>query len=272
MPRYDQNLPATRGQGRGLARYDQGDYLTPFSSLFSMSPFQMMRRMQEDMDRIFGPWFGSKVGMTPSSFEGMQRFQPNVDVSEDDKEYHIEVDLPGVKPEDVDVQIHDNHLILRSTMRQESGQWPQTAGQQATGQQAQPTQPSTGASGQQTTQQQQEEQQRQYHWRERRFGYFERVFPLPQNVDQQDIRCDFRDGVLALHLPKTGEIEAPQGRRIPINAAAASTATGAAGEPSMSPGQSFSAGPTVTQGSAGESEKNPAPESQGAGATGSNQG
>ena len=165
MPQYDQNLPATRWQGQGLARYDQGDYLTPFWSFLNTSPFQMMRRMQEDMDRIFGPWFGSNFAKAPSFVEGMQRFQPSVDVSEDDKEYSIEVDLPGVKPEDVDVQVRDNHLILRSTMRQESGEWPQTADQQTTSQQAQQSQPSAGASGQQTTQQQQ--QQRQYHWRER---------------------------------------------------------------------------------------------------------
>jgi len=257
MARYDQNLPATRGrEGQGLSRYNQGSYLSPvFPSFFDASPFQMMRRMQEDMDRIFGPLFGSNSGMMPSFPAGMQRFQPSVDISEDDKEYSIDVDLPGVRPEDVDVQVHNDHLILRSTLRQESGSEPQqtAAGQQGTAGQ---TPPQAATSGQKDWQQSQSEQQRQYHRRERQFGYFERVFPLPQNVDQQNIRCDFKDGVLTCHLPKTGEIEPPQGRRIPVNATGATMtgSTGAAGQPSMAAGQGATTAPQ-TAGAAGESDK-----------------
>jgi HSP20 family protein len=264
MPQYDQNLPATRGsQGQGVSRYNQDGYFSPFSSaFFDASPFQMMRRMQEDMDRIFGPLLGGNFGMSPSLFAGGQRFQPSVDVSEDDKEYCIEVDLPGVKPEDVDVQVHDNRLILRSTFRQESDQAPQ---QQA----------AAGASGEQSAKQDMQSD-RQYYQRERRYGYFERAFPLPQNVNQQSIRCDFKDGVLACHLPKTGEIEQPQGRRIPINAAGASTTgpqsmtaqqgSSAAGSPAQGAGDIPSG---QTAGVAGEAEKEKVA-SQGAGAPGSN--
>jgi HSP20 family protein len=262
MPRYDQNLPANRGQSQGLSRYNQGGYLSPFSSsFFDASPFQMMRRMQEDMDRILGPFFGENFGMTPSAFTGRQWFQPRVDVSEDDKEYCIEVDLPGVKPEDVDVQVHDNRLILRSTLQQESGQGPQQQAADTSRQQdAKQDMPSD----------------RQYYQRERRYGYFERVFPLPQNANQQDIRCDFKDGVLTCHLPKTGELEQPQGRRIPINAAGASTA----GQQSMSASQGSSAAGSTAQGAGGipsgqtgsaagaAGKEKVAP--QGAGATGTN--
>jgi HSP20 family protein len=249
MARYDQNLPANRGrEGQGISRYDQGGYLAPFfPSFFDTSPFQMMRRMQEDMDRIFSPFVVGNFGTAPSLVEAAQRFQPSVDISENEKEFMIDVDLPGVRPEDVDVQVHDNHLILRSTLRQESGQEPQMAGG------GQPA-----ITGQETD-------QRQYHRRERRFGYFERVFPLPQNVDQQNIRCDFKDGVLTCHLPKTGEIEPPQGRRIAINTTGGATAgsTGAAGQSSMAAGQSVST-PPQTGGAAGEAGKETAT-AQGAG-------
>jgi HSP20 family protein len=150
----------------------------------------MMRRMQEDMDHIFGRFFGGRtdlpsVGMGSGggmSSAGGNQWSPSMDVSSTDKEICLEADLPGVNKDDIDVTVHDHHLHLKAEMRQE---------------------------------QKDGEGERQFHRRERRYGYFERVIPLPENIDEQQISCDFKNGVLTVHIPRTQQAQA-QARRIPV--------------------------------------------------------
>jgi HSP20 family protein len=193
-----------RGNQERLPVRRDGSYgtgsISPFSELneapgsfFTGNPWQMMRRMQEDMDRLFGQAFG---GGGLANFGGgsgggqMTGWNPSIDVSQTDKEWSIEAELPGVNQEDIDVQVRDNHLFLRAEMRQKSDEGDGEKGN------------------------------RQYYRRERKYGMVERVFPLPQDVQEDQIRCDFRDGVLTIHVPK---VEKPQqqGRRIPVGQAAA---------------------------------------------------
>jgi len=206
------------GSSGSLMRRDSDMDLFSPSTFFSASPWQIMRRMQEDMDRLFGGFLG---GASNQGFGGtgsaMAPFAPNVDLSEDEKEFCLEMDLPGFRPEDVDIQVRNGQLWLRAETRQESEQGPQ--GQQATGQQQQAgTQANAGQQqGQQGQQQaqQQSQQQRQYHWRQRRYGVVQQAFTLPENVDEENIRAEFNHGVLMLHLPKR-EDRSMQGRRIPV--------------------------------------------------------
>jgi HSP20 family protein len=123
-----------------------------------------------------------------------------MDVSQSDREWCIEADLPGVKEDDIHVEVRDNHLLLRAEMRQDE----QPQGAQARG-------------GQQEQQQgqQPERPQRQYFQRERRYGYFQRLLPLPENVDEENISCDFSNGVQTIHLPKLEQAR-QQARRIPV--------------------------------------------------------
>lgn len=181
MRRNEDRLPVLRGQDRGLSRMVDTDLFSP-TSFFSTSPWQMMRRMQEDMDRIFGQFFTEAPGAGTQA--GLEQWRPNVDISQNNKEWCVEAELPGVNKDDIDVQVQDHHLILRAEMKKE---------------------------------QQDEGEGRQYHHRERRYGFFERVLPLPENVDEEHIACDFKDGVLTLHLPKLEQAK-QEPRRIPITA------------------------------------------------------
>ncbi len=200
MRRNGDWLPARRSQDWDLSPWSEGSWAQP-SSLFSSSPWQMMRRMQEDMDRLFDQvWGGGERQGSPAgqSGGGMQ-WAPNIDVSQTDREWCIEADLPGVNKDDINVQVQDHHLILTAEMNQEE-------------------QPE-GGNGQ---------QQRQYQRRERRYGFFQRVVPLPENTNEEEISCDFRNGVLTVHIPKTEQSQ--QGaRRIPVYSAdelPSETATG----------------------------------------------
>jgi HSP20 family protein len=173
--------------------------------------------MQEDMDRIFNQFFGGQSGSGRDLEQGqpqtgMQQWAPSVDVSQTDREYCIEAELPGVKPDDIDVQVRDHHLVLRAEMRQE--EQPRDAQAQAAAGQRD----WQGAEGTQGP-------QRQYVHRERRSGYLQRVFPLPESVDEENITCSFEHGVLTIHVPKM-EPAREQSRRIPISGAATPSGRG----------------------------------------------
>jgi HSP20 family protein len=139
----------------------------------------MFRRMQEDMDRMWGQFFG-EPGQYAGTAGGLQTWSPSVDMHETENEYLIRADIPGVEPEDLEVLHADDRLILRGETRRE-----ETARDQG------------------------------WHRSERRYGRFERVLPLPGEVKPDQIQASFRNGVLELRLPKSEESRRRM-RRIPI--------------------------------------------------------
>ncbi|MCC6728294.1 MAG: Hsp20/alpha crystallin family protein [Chthonomonadales bacterium] len=182
MARNHETLPARRsGEGR-MARWDDGGWLSP-GSLLTASPWQMMRRMQEDMDRLLGQFVG--IG-GESRQPGV--WAPNMDVCEDDCEWTLTVDLPGVNRDAIHVNVQNGQIDIKAEMRREE---PGGEGQEQGG-------------------------ERRYHRRERQYGSFERIMALPGDVDEQNIRCEFHDGVLTCHLPKSKEAQAAA-RAIPVS-------------------------------------------------------
>jgi len=237
-----------QNQRQDLARSDS-DFDLSFLLGYA-SPWQMMRRMQEDMDRVFGQFIDPRnTSASGTGGQNLQSWAPHVDVSETDREYHIEADLPGVRPEDIDVQVADGMLTLRAQMQQrdeqpQATQQPSSQGQntqgQATGQehvtrgQEQPTQNRDGNTTR--TGDQSSPSPRRYHQRERRFGYFERTMSLPANVDEENIQAEFKDGVLTLRIPK--QTQAQQSRRIQIKSEQPSAMAGTSGQTQITAGAS----------------------------------
>ena len=107
-------------------------------------------------------------------------FAPRSDASAMKDFYEINVELPGVKAEDVDVSIQDNSLTVRGEKHSERE-----------------------ASG------------RTYFFSEREFGAFQRTFRLPPDTDSGKIDAEFKDGVLCLKIAKVNA-EKPAGRKIEI--------------------------------------------------------
>ena len=106
---------------------------------------------------------------------------PAVDVAEDPKAYSVAIELPGVKAEDLKIEVDGNRLTVKGEKRVET-----------------------------------EEKSDRVHRFERRFGSFERVFTLPDTVNTSGIEAKVADGVLTLTLPKT---EKAQPRSIAVTAA-----------------------------------------------------
>jgi len=93
---------------------------------------------------------------------------PSADISETDKEYLIRAELPAVKKEDVQVSLDNGMITIKGERKQE-----------------------------------QEDKNEKYHRTESFYGSFGRSFSLPKNVNAGAIRCESKDGILTVHIPKT---------------------------------------------------------------------
>lgn len=142
----------------------KGD-LFPFlyrpSDLFGMSPFAAMRRMMQDMDRMFtSNWPGSQMQGEP------QTWLPPVEVSEQEGNLLIRADLPGLSKDDVKVELTDEGLVLRGERKREH-----------------------------------EERKGQMYRSERSYGSFFRCIPLPEGAKAEQAKAQFNNGVLEVKIP-----------------------------------------------------------------------
>lgn len=202
MERTQNHLPARRENGGGMERRtDRGGSAPAVAG----APWQLMRQMQSDMDRLFSQFFGGADPFAAAAAVAAQ-LSPNVDISETNNEIRFDVELPGVQAEDIEIRIQDHQLYLRAEMQQP-----------------------VEAEG--------EERGRRFHRRERVYGVFERVIPLPENVREEETSCEIQNGVLTIHVPKAQQQQQQQPRRIPVHAG--DTAAGQSGQASRS-GQSAS--------------------------------
>jgi HSP20 family protein len=171
------NLARTSGQGQGIAqRGSFGPSYWPSTAEFFSNPFAVMRRMHEDMDRAFAEAFG---GGTASSSGAQDAWSPAIDVSERQGNLVVHAELPGIKPEDVQLEV-DNDTLVLSGRRERS----------------------------------EDHEEKGVHRRERMYGSFYRAIPLPEGTDTEKARAQFNNGVLEVTIPLPQRQS--QSRRIPI--------------------------------------------------------
>lgn len=139
----------------------------------SLTPAFGLRR---EIDRLFDDMFGHTALQTQSAWS------PAVDIREDEKELTILAELPGMKPENVEITCDNGILTVR-------GEKSETR---------------------------KEGDERRYHLVERSYGAFTRSFQLPQGVDESKIEAGFDNGLLTVRIPKTA---LPQPKRIEIQGA-----------------------------------------------------
>jgi len=117
----------------------------------------------------------------PSTGETKFEWAPSADISETEKEFLIRAELPAVKKEDVKVTVDQGMITIEGERRQ-----------------------------------QKEDKTEKYHRVETFQGNFSRSFSLPENVNADAIRCESKDGVLIVHIPKV-EVAAPKAKQIKVD-------------------------------------------------------
>lgn len=159
-------------------------------SLFAgrSSPFELLRRLDEDMDRLFHQFWGSSRNfMRGRGAEAQPAWMPQVEMCEQGGKLHVYADLPGLRKEDVKLSVEGDQLVLQGERRASLEE-----GQQ-------------GGS---------------FYHSERSYGSFYRSIPLPEGVDPQNVQASFRDGVLDVSFD-TPRAPQPQSRQIEIRDGAA---------------------------------------------------
>ncbi len=129
----------------------------------------------KDLEKIFDV-FGKQEG---------NLFAPSCEIIEEEKRYLVSVDVPGMKEEDISLEIKDNHLYITGERKFEK-----------------------------------KTEKNNVLRTEKRYGKLSRTFTLPQDVNSEAIEASFESGVLEVSIPKT---EKSQVRKIAIGTKSATT-------------------------------------------------
>ena len=136
------------------------------------NPVRDVLGLQNEMNFLFGDFFGVDKRGDETNFI---RWAPRVDIVEVNGTYELTADLPGLKKDDIKIEIHDNVLTLRGEKKLEE-----------------------------------EKKDKNYRLCERYFGEFVRTFTLPENVNKDGIEAEFKDGVLTVAIPKVEKAKPKQ--------------------------------------------------------------
>jgi len=139
-------------------------------------------RFEDEMERTMEDFFGRRE----LGGEIATSFVPTTNLTENDNELEVTIDLPGLKPEEVNLELREGALWITGERKEE-----------------------------------QEEKDKTFHRMERRYGAFRRVIPLPAAVDEEKVAAEFHHGVLTVKLPKA---EAVKPRHIEVKTAEVKTA------------------------------------------------
>jgi HSP20 family protein len=186
--RADQRDTAMAGEGNGSSRTEPGRALSRWPAALlagsPASPWELMRRMSEEMDQLFESLGGRRA--TPA---GRQRggielgtaaplLVPHIDVQQRGNELVVKADLPGLRPEDINVSVDRGMLTISGERRREE-----------------------------------REEREGFIRSEVSYGTFYRTIPLPDGADEGRVAATFRNGVLEVTIPVS---ERQQGRQIQV--------------------------------------------------------
>ncbi len=135
-----------------IARYDPLESVSPFGLTFG---------------RMFEDFLGRRSGE-----DGDRLLAPALDITEDDQAICVAAELPGLKKEDVSIQLENGVLTISGEKKSET-----------------------------------ETKDKSYHRMERRYGSFYRAISLPTGVATEGAEATFQDGVLTVRLPKREDVK-----------------------------------------------------------------
>jgi len=137
-----------------------------------------IQRFKNEIDGMFSRVFNDSF--TPSFMNQASSFTSKCNIEEKKDHYLVEVEIPGVDPKDIHIELEENTMTIKGERKRETST---------------------------------EDQDKKMHVIEHSYGSFYRSFTLPNNVDPDAIRAENKNGILFIELPKSKE-KAP--RRIDI--------------------------------------------------------
>ncbi len=125
-----------------------------------------LTRWGDAFDRLFSE-------VVPANWDSLlsgRGWNPTVDIYEEEGAIKVKAEAPGLTKDDITVEVHEGVLTIKGEKKEET-----------------------------------EETDKKFYRAERRYGYFERSFALPENVDPDAIKASYKSGILELTIPKVEE-------------------------------------------------------------------
>jgi HSP20 family protein len=140
------------------------------------NPMRDLMSVEREFNKIFNS-LDRKFTFGDSENEEFENavWMPMTDILEDDKQYHLNIDLPGIKKEDVKINYANGQLSISGERKQEA-----------------------------------DEKNAKYHRVERSYGKYYRSFTLPEKIKENEIIAEFKDGQLKVSIPKSEEAKPKQ--------------------------------------------------------------
>ena len=136
------------------------------SNLIRWEPAREMMSLRDAMDRLFDDAFTRPISLRDNWSV------PAVDMYQTDDEVIVKAALPGIKADEVQINVTGELLTLKGEVRHDE-----------------------------------EKEEKAWHIREQRYGSFERAIALPTDVVADKAKADFEDGILTITLPKAEEVK-----------------------------------------------------------------
>lgn len=153
-------------------------------------PFDQLRDFQDEMERVFKNLMGDQLARFPRTNSrgalGSLTHSPDLAVAETDKEYIINLDLPGMSKDQIDVQIQNSILTVSGERKRVERKEEKKDGSA-------------------------------YSYEGRSFGTFSHSMELPENVDENKVSAEYEQGVLTISIEKKAPGPAPAPKRIKVN-------------------------------------------------------
>lgn len=137
-------------------------------------PFREVLSLQNRLNSLF-PDYNRGAGVGEGELVSTAAFVPPVDIYEDDQKIVLKLEVPGMKQEDLDIQLENNTLTVRGERKFEK-----------------------------------EEKEENFHRIERRYGSFYRAFTIPNTVNPDSVKAEYDAGVLRIQLEKKAEAKPKQ--------------------------------------------------------------
>ncbi len=139
--------------------------LVPYrGSLMGRDLLRDMRDVFDRFERLFEDF------ELPTIFEERETWMPAFDIAENEKEYIVTAEVPGIDPKDIEITISNGVLTIKGEKKREE-----------------------------------EDRGENYYYMERQYGAFQRSFRLPEEVNEDEIEATYKNGVLRLVIPKAHE-------------------------------------------------------------------
>lgn len=146
-------------------------------------PFRMLERFADELDSVFDNFGLGRSWLAPrnrTAHGGLDMWAPQLEVSQQNNELVVRADLPGMKKDDISIDVTDNEITISGERRRE------------------------------------EETERGGVYRsERSYGSFSRTVRLPEGAIADQAKATFKDGVLEIRMPAPPE-QVTRGRRLEI--------------------------------------------------------